>query len=152
MKMFFERIFIVLLYFLISYEVKAQGFEISPVKGYEYLLRIEGSRVFIEREGRPAREIALDAEKKIHIEVNDYNFDGAKDFATWHMDDGMGIYKVYRVFVFNKKNDDFIEIFPDCSDEFLNLKVDSALMALISTYYDEGAPKIYVSSARNNRK
>lgn len=128
--------------------VKAQGTEFFPIKGHRVLLEIQGVTILVKENGRPDKVIELDAEKKIHIEISDYNFDGVKDFSVWHMDDGMGVYKMYRVFVFDIKTEGFLEIFPDCGDEFINLKVNNVLRYLISTYFEGGEPKSCMSFVR----
>lgn len=125
--------------------VEAQEVEVSPVKGHRFFLKEEGSTAIVKEVGKLEKVIEFYAENKINIEINDYNFDGVKDFAVWHMDDGMGVYKVYRVFVFNVKAEAFLEIFPDCGDEFLNLKINSVSHSLLSTYFNEGEPKVCVS-------
>ncbi|XEQ04100.1 hypothetical protein LPA67_20035 [Salmonella enterica subsp. enterica] len=42
----------------------------------------------------------VDTENNIHVKYGDYNFDGKEDFVIWYTDDGMGIYDIYRVFLF----------------------------------------------------
>ncbi|WP_419963732.1 hypothetical protein [Pantoea vagans] len=32
--------------------------------------------------------------------VGDYNHDGYRDFSIWHLDEGVGTYKKYRLFIF----------------------------------------------------
>lgn len=34
------------------------------------------------------------------MQVDDFNFDGVKDFAVSQVDDGMGTYDYYRIFVY----------------------------------------------------
>lgn len=126
--------------------VEAQEVEVSPLKGHGFLLKAEGSTAIVKEVGKLEKVIEFYAENKINIEINDYNFDGVKDFSVWHMDDGMGVYKMYRVFVFDIKTEDFLEIFPDCGDEFVNLKADKVSRSLISTYFYEGEPKSCISS------
>ena len=40
--------------------------------------------------------------KRNHIKIEDYNRDGYKDFSLWHVDEGMGMYKIYRLFLFSQ--------------------------------------------------
>lgn len=37
----------------------------------------------------------------------DYNFDGFKDFACYYLDDGMGTYRIYQIFIYNSKTNQF---------------------------------------------
>ncbi len=69
-----------------------------------------------------------------HIKVGDYNFDGALDFCISYVDEGKRTYTINRIFIFSKSTMTFEEIFPNCGDEFINLKVDVARRRLISTY------------------
>ncbi|EAA8409319.1 hypothetical protein FX265_22855, partial [Salmonella enterica] len=45
----------------------------------------------------------IDTENNIHVKYGDYNFDGKEDFVIWYADDGMGIYDIYRVFLYSEK-------------------------------------------------
>ncbi|WP_414704597.1 XAC2610-related protein [Pseudomonas sp. P42] len=69
------------------------------------------------------------------------HFDGAQDFAIWQLDDGMGTYDYYRVFVYQTRTGMFEELQPDCGDGFVNLRVDSKRKALTSTYWEMNRPK-----------
>lgn len=70
-------------------------------------------------------------EKESHLETNDYNFDGHPDFACYHTDDGMGVYTIYQIFIFNSKTKEFELLkFPEgynakC-DMFCDVKIDKA--------------------------
>lgn len=44
--------------------------------------------------------------------------------AVWHTDDGMGTYRIFRVFIYDVKTIAFTENFPSCGDEFINLVTD----------------------------
>lgn len=46
-------------------------------------------------------------EEPLDIHVEDYNFDGYKDLSFSHTDDGMGVYEIYDIFIFNRKNKKF---------------------------------------------
>ncbi|KAF2080362.1 XAC2610-related protein [Flavobacterium sharifuzzamanii] len=60
--------------------------------------------------------------KETNIEIEDYNFDGYKDFSVYHTDDGMGVYRVYQIFIYNPTNGLFKEAqipsdsSPECSE------------------------------------
>lgn len=77
--------------------------------------------------------IPLEVETQPHISVEDYNFDGCRDFSIWYIDEGMGRDTIHRIFI--KKKDSFEEIHPQCGDEFMNLRVDKKKKILRSTVY-----------------
>lgn len=76
--------------------------------------------------------------KDSHLEINDYNFDGYTDFASFHTDDGMGVYTIYQIFVFNPKTKQFdllkfpTNYNPKC-DMFCDVKVDKTKKTLSSS-------------------
>ena len=76
--------------------------------------------------------------KPTHLEINDYNFDGFTDFATYHTDDGMGVYTIYQIFIFNPKTKKFDTLKfptnynPKC-DMFCDIKVDKIKKTLSSS-------------------
>lgn len=90
-------------------------------------------------------------EKTSHIVVDDYNFDGDKEFAVWYMDEGMGVHKVYRVFIFSRKHMKFEEVFPSCGDEFLNLEINNNKKFLQSTFFRGNAPRLCLTKVRKIR-
>lgn len=67
--------------------------------------------------------------KEMHLEVADYNFDGYQDFACYRTDDGMGVYTIYQIFLYERINEQFklLQIpsvyNPNC-DEFCDIKID----------------------------
>ena len=86
--------------------------------------------------------------KDSHLVTNDYNFDGFADFASFHTDEGMGVYSIYQVFIFNPKTQQFeiLELptnFESKCDMFCDIKVDKTKKTLTSscrggarTHYD----------------
>lgn len=84
-------------------------------------------------------DIDVSSEKKNHITIEDYNRDGYKDFSVWHLDEGMGTYKIYRLFIFSQVEKKFKEIKPTCGDDFVNIRIDGE--NLINVIYDDNAPK-----------
>ncbi len=76
--------------------------------------------------------------KPTHLEINDYNFDGFTDFAVFHTDDGMGVYTIYQIFIFNPKTKNFdtlkfpANFNPKC-DMFCDVKVDKTKKTLSSS-------------------
>lgn len=84
-------------------------------------------------------EIDVSSEKKNHVTFEDYNRDGYKDFSVWHLDEGMGTYKIYRLFIFAPPEGKFKEIKSGCGDGFVNIRIEGD--NLINTFYDGNAPK-----------
>ncbi|HHE5700239.1 TPA: hypothetical protein ACPEY2_004191 [Citrobacter amalonaticus] len=83
--------------------------------------------------------VDVSSEKKNHITFEDYNRDGYKDFSIWHLDEGMGTYKIYRLFVFSPADNKFKEIKPTCGDDFVNVRIEGH--DLINMIYDDNTPK-----------
>ena len=93
--------------------------------------------------------IHIDSEKKIKILIDDFNFDGRKDFSIWHTDEGMGTYKIFRIFIFTDKNHDFNEIHSPCGDDYIDVRVDKQKKELISSYFDDNQVKKCITVKRN---
>ncbi len=124
--------------------VLAETTTFSPTKGVEATLVLEGSTLKVAVKGEThneSRTIDFEAVNELHVQVDDFNFDGAKDFAIWQLDDGMGTYHYYRVFIYQAKTGTFQELQPDCGDGFVNLRVDKKRKALLSTYWEMNIPK-----------
>lgn len=83
----------------------------------------------------------IDTESEIHIKVDDFNFDGNLDFDVWYFDEGMGVYTIHRIFVFEPSSRGFYEIFPRCGDQFLNLELDRKRRVLYNTFFIHNKPK-----------
>ncbi len=121
-----------------------------PVKFYlvpdsQVTLTVSGSDLIYEISSSVKRKqgrISVDTEKFIHIDVDDYNFSGSYGFSMWYTDAGIGIYTIHRVFVFSPKIGAFVEQFPKCGDEFINLTVDRKGRRLLSTYFPDNVPRI----------
>ena len=107
-------------------------------------IEVQGDYVHYELRGpagtRTAR-IATQTEKPVHLEVADYDFSGQQGFAFWSIDEGQGVSKIYRIFTFSQKRNDFVERHPRCGDAFLNLRVDARRKQLISTFFENNTPK-----------
>lgn len=105
--------------------------------GIEYTLKsaVKSRRFFIP----------LDIEGRPHLDVDDFDFDGRKDFSVWYLDEGMGNYTIHRVFVYRSRLGAFEEVPPRCSEDFLNLKINHAKQTLTSTYFSKNKPKICVT-------
>lgn len=85
--------------------------------------------------------VSFDTEKPLSLEIGSYDFSGRLGFLVSYIDDGMGVYEISRVFTFSPSSYVFVERFPSCGDEFVNLKVDGRSHLLISTYWDKNIPK-----------
>lgn len=95
-------------------------------------------RILSNQKLRDAR-VQVEALRDIRIDVNDYNFDGLKDFSINYLDDGWGTYEISRIFVFSQLTGNFYEVFPngeDCPGEFISMKIDKKARAIISSNYD----------------
>lgn len=116
----------------------------SPKEGVDVEILTHKQTIFYKVDTSVRAEsgqITVDTEKKLKLTIEDYNFDGYRDFSISHLDDGMGVFNISRVFLFSPTDKDFREIFPDCGDEFLNLKKDVAAKALVSTYFKDNVPE-----------
>jgi len=147
-----SRISLIILGFTFNFYACAQEVTFTPAPGHPIKIETQGSNVKIEEINTENNKlIELDTDKAIHIEVDDYNFDGVTDFSAWHIDDGMGTYSIYRVFIYDAKNNDFNEVFPQCGDEFINLKKDQKSQSLLSTYFEENIPKTCRTIFKKNK-
>lgn len=82
-------------------------------------------------------KVSINSENPAGIEIEDYNFDGFKDFSIFHVGDGQGTYLIYRIFVYSKKYKTFFEIQPKCGDEFINIKVNKNNGTVTNSYYSD---------------
>lgn len=98
-------------------------------------------KIFVKTRLIQEKTIHLDSEKEIKILIDDFNFDGKKDFSIWHNDEGMGSYKIFRIFIFTDKNHDFNEIHPACSDNYIDVRIDKQKKEIISSYLDDNQVK-----------
>ncbi|WP_454725566.1 MULTISPECIES: hypothetical protein [Cupriavidus] len=108
-------------------------------------LRVNGNEVHytVSFSGKTRQgEIRSDTDKEIHMEIADYRFDGSLGFSVWHVDDGMGTHKMYRVFVFQSNIGDFVERYPRCGDAFIDLRLDNKNNRLLSTYFRNNSPRL----------
>jgi len=124
--------------------VLAETTTFSPTKDVEATLVLEGSTLNIAVKGEThneSRTIDFEAVNELHVQVDDFNFDGVKDFAIWQLDDGMGTYHYYRVFIYQARTGTFEELQPDRGDGFVNLRVDKNRKALLSTYWEMNIAK-----------
>ena len=107
-------------------------------------IEVQGDHVHYELRGPAGTRTAhidTQTEKPVHLEVRDYDSSGRQGFAFWSIDEGQGVYKLYRVFTFSRQQNDFVERHPRCGDAFLNLRVDARRKQLISTFFENNIPK-----------
>jgi hypothetical protein len=76
--------------------------------------------------------------RESHLEINDYNFDGYTDFAAFRTDDGMGVYTIYQIFIYNPTSGLFKELqlptqFAAKCDEFCDIKINKQKKTLESS-------------------
>ncbi|WP_309608992.1 XAC2610-related protein [Flavobacterium sp.] len=77
-------------------------------------------------------------EKETFLEIEDYNFDGFKDFSYSHVDDGMGVYTIYQIFIYNKKTNQFQELqipngFKTNCDQFCDVVINKKRKTISSS-------------------
>lgn len=118
----------------------------SPAPGVEASLTVSVPQVLLKiksKQGGSQETIALETEKSLTIRVEDYNFDGHKDFAISHIDDGMGTYQISHVYVYvySAQAEKFLPLTPKCGDEFINLAINKAKRTLTSSYVLENTYK-----------
>jgi len=120
-----------------------QHLTFSPNKGVEIEAYTKEQMLFYKiatSENIKPHEIEFDTDKKISLAIKDFNFDDHPDMSVSHLDDGMGVFTVFRVFIYSPANKDFYEIFPDCGEQFLNLRIDADNRKLISSYFSNNVP------------
>lgn len=142
--MHFKKSGALLLGLLWAFPALAEVIKFSPIQGTEATLALEGGTLVLSvaNDGRSeSRTITFEAESELQVQIDDFNFDGVKDFAVWQVDDGMGTYTIHRIFAYQPNTGTFQELQPDCGDGFVNLRVDGKHKALISTYWEMNAPK-----------
>ena len=91
----FKNLAVPLLGLMWTLQAFAETSTFSPTQGVEAALVLEGSTLNIAVKGEThneSRTIDFQAENELHVQVDDFNFDGAKDFAVRQLDDGMGTY------------------------------------------------------------
>jgi len=116
----------------------------APAPGVVVEVEIRGSDLvwMLSGEGGVRRgRVNVDAEKPLKLKIDSYDFSGRLGFLVSHMDDGMGVYEIGRVFTFSPSSNEFVERFPACGDEFVNIDVSQSGRYLVSTYWRRGVPE-----------
>ncbi len=100
-------------------------------------LTVSGQKVVLHLAG-PGMQVTetfvVETERKLRVSVEDFNFDGYKDFSISHIDDGMGTYEISLLYVYAPKRRAFLPLAPRCGDEFINLKVNKSRKTLTNSY------------------
>jgi hypothetical protein len=138
----YQAIFSGLIIFLSSgaHSDGVKEFHFSPEGSVQATVTVASREVsFSSRSGELYKrsKVTIDSENPLRVEINDYNFDGFKDFSISHVADGQGTYIIYRIFVFSKKTKNFVELQPKCGDEFINIKVDRNNSTIMNSYYSD---------------
>ncbi len=144
----FKYLAISMLVLLWTAPVFAEATTFTPTKNVEATLALEGSTLTVAVKSdtqSDSRTIAFKAENELHVQIDDFNFDGAKDFAAWQIDDGMGTYTIHRVFIYQPEAGFFKELTPACGDDFVNLRVERDKRMLLSTYWEMNEQKLCVT-------
>ncbi|MGE8183700.1 XAC2610-related protein [Pseudomonas mandelii] len=145
----FQYLAISLLSLLWTAPVFAEATIFSPTKNVQATLVLEDSMLTVAVKSdayNESRTIAFKAENELHVEIDDFNFDGAKDFSVWQIDDGMGTYTIHRIFIYESEVGVFNELTPACGDDFANLRVERDKKTLLSTYWEINEPKLCVTN------
>lgn len=109
----------------------------SPTTGVEANLIVRDHAVEVALtgvNGGSTETIAIETEKKLNLKLEDYDFDGHKDFSVSHVDDGMGTYEIYQVYLYSSKENKFVLLAPPCGEEFINLVVEKRARTLVNSY------------------
>lgn len=149
---FISKLLVLLLFSYVT-GVNAQNFiVVEPEAGSKATISVNEKTVSFtvnSAKGIQEESFLVETEKSIHVSVGDYDFDGKKEFSVWYMDDGHGTYTLHRIFLFSPGIKKFIEIHPQCGDEFINLKVNRRKKNLTSTYFENNIAKLCVTFPRN---
>lgn len=108
-----------------------------PDKNVPVRILVEGNTLMVDITSKSktlSKTITIETEKILHVSIDDYNFDGYKDFSVWHFDDGMGTYTIFEVYLYSNKEIDFARLKPRCGEEFLNLRVFRSKRLLKHSY------------------
>ena len=108
----------------------------TPARGLKATLSVREQQVELTvtgPRGRSSETLPFETEQPLRIKVDDYNFDGHKDFSVSHVDDGKGTYDLYDIYVYAPKTGKFERLAPTCGEDFINVRLDRKRRALINT-------------------
>ena len=143
MKNKFQRAFLSVLMCFLSPSANsgdANEFRFSPDGSVQATVTVANRVVsFSTQSGRLHKnsKVSIDSENPVRVKIDDYNFDGFKDFSIFHLDDGQGTYSIYRIFIYSKTAGTFFEIQPKCGDEFISIKLNKKNRTLTNSYYSD---------------
>lgn len=129
----------------------AEELEFHPVAGVDAIVTEVNGKISYrirDKQGVVEKNIDIgivDTDTRLHIQTDDYLFNGTEGFSVMYLDEGKGTYDVYHIFTYSMKSRDFIERFPVCGDNFLNLDVNKNKKYLKSTYYSDNEPRVCVT-------
>ena len=144
---------LVLFFAYVCSSVQAEEIIFRPVNGINAAVSARDGKVaykITDKEGVIEKSINVDTESKLHLSAGDYRFNGEKGFAISWLDEGTGVYEVYRIFTYSRKLRDFEEQSPACGDGFLNVKLDGKTRTIKSTYFSGNEPEICVTKLKKN--
>lgn len=119
-------------------ETPEESVSFSPARGIDTTVSLakQVATVAVTNAAQAAsEEIVVETEKKIKINLADYNFDGHMDFSLSHTDDGMGTYKIYQIYVFSPAEHKFVQLTPKCGDEFINVVLSKPSQRTLTNSY-----------------
>lgn len=108
----------------------------APATGVKATLTVHEQQVEVTvtgPRGRSTDTLPFETEHPLRVNVEDYNFDGHKDFSVSHLDDGKGTYDLYDIYVYAPKSGKFERLVPTCGEDFINVRLDRTRRALINT-------------------
>lgn len=132
--------------------VKSEALSFTPEDGVRAEITVLGNVVDVyTNDGSSERRqrLEIETEKPIQVKIDDYLFNGRLGFALKYIDEGMGVFTLYRVFVYTETNG-FEEIFPRCGDEFINLKINKRKKILVSTYFQDQKPIMCITKPKRS--
>jgi hypothetical protein len=110
----------------------------SPEPGISVQIQTDGQKVTLDITNEKkvtTQAMEIETEKSLKLITDDYNFDGHSDFSVSHLDDGMGTYKIYQIYIYSNKDKKFHALQPKCGDEFINISLSKKNRSLINSYY-----------------
>jgi hypothetical protein len=140
-----KKVVCILMAVLLSDNIFAISNEVNffPEPGLSTKVIIKANKVTVIMNNavdRNINDLKIDAEKNLNLKIEDFNFDGNKDFSISYIDDGMGTYFIDRIFLYVRKDKSFVELVPKCGDEFINLKIIKKKKIISYTKFTDGKP------------
>jgi hypothetical protein len=136
--------------FLASFQINAQSSEVFYQKDKTKITvkLLENFKKLEIKTSKNSKTQVIDCleasitDKKSTISIQDYNFDGYKDIGVWHMDDGMGTYTFWEIFIYNPVTKQLKSLKFDPMAEFLcelnDILIDKKHKTIISKCFENG--------------